>query len=124
MKHNVRNLIAVVEDDVQVLDALDLVLKVNRREVMLFRDGESFLASLGEKIPDVLLLDLYLPGINGQEVLNQFRVIEGTSHVKVVVVTAHPDSEEARSLCNSRVDQVLLKPFSEEALISAIELES
>lgn len=124
MKDNVKKLIAVVEDDELVLDAIGLVLESNGWGVASFQNGESFLASLDGIRPDVLLLDPHLPGINGAEVLHLMRADARLDGVKVVIITAHSNGSEVEALRKAGVGQVLLKPITEQTLLDALQSQT
>jgi DNA-binding response OmpR family regulator len=120
MKESVNNPIAVVEDDEHVLDAISIVLEAHSHDVLSYKNGEEFLNALDEIQPRVLLLDPHLPGINGAEVLRKMFSSAAVDKLNIVVITAHPNSDEVKKIRGMGVKQILLKPITEEVLLNAI----
>jgi len=103
-----RRRVLIVDDDVELVDFLRDRLEHEGYEVAAAYDGESGLGLVGVFRPHVVLLDLYLPGLNGVEVLKRLR--ESESRIVVVVITAYGDGklgEEARKI---GPDEILQKP--------------
>ena len=81
--------VAVVEDEVSVRKAISRLLRVSGFEVETFASGIAFLESLSSRRPDCVVLDLYLPGLNGFEV--QGRLAEMKMRVPIVVITGQDE---------------------------------
>jgi FixJ family two-component response regulator len=113
-----RPLIAVLDDELQMCKALGRLLKTHGFEVVTFVLGEELLAACASRLPDCLLLDLHMPGLNGFEVLE--RLAAQRVPMPVVVITGHDqpgNAERVRAL--GGVDY-LLKPLNESQLLAAI----
>jgi FixJ family two-component response regulator len=112
------HLISVVDDDESVREALSGLLRSLGFAVSAFASAEEFLASDQLASADCLILDVRMPGMGGIELQRQ--LVAGHYEIPVIFITAHEeDGMRARSLRDG-VGAVLIKPFSEEAILSAI----
>ena len=113
-----RPLIAVVDDEEPVRTALRRLIRAAGNDVETFASGDDFLASIEDHVPDCLLLDLHMPGLDGFEV--QARIRQDVPRIPVVVITGHDQPEtRGRALAAGAV-AYLLKPVDEETLFAAI----
>jgi FixJ family two-component response regulator len=113
-------LISVVDDDDSVRESLSGLIRSVGFGVMVFSSAEEFLHSQCRRATDCLILDVRMPGINGFELQRQL----AAEHVAVPVIfiTAHGDEETRARALNGGAVEYLLKPFSEEALLGAIDM--
>jgi FixJ family two-component response regulator len=112
-------LISVVDDDDSVRESLRALLRSVRFAVDVFASAEEFLSSSRVPETDCLILDVRMPGMGGLEL--QRRLVGSHPSVPVIFITAHGDEDlRSRALKGGAVDY-LLKPFSEEALLSAVK---
>ncbi len=91
--------VLVVDDEVAFANTLAQRLKMRDMEVGTAYDGEQALSKLREKTPDVIILDLKMPGMHGMDVLKEIK--RGYPHIQVILLTGHGtdrDEEEARRL--------------------------
>jgi DNA-binding response OmpR family regulator len=110
--------ILVVDDDHMIHDLLHATLSFGGHEIAVAEDGEAALAALSPNPPDVIVLDLDLPGESGSEILARLRA-RGT-RAPVIVLTASGRGREA-SLRSAGATGYVTKPFSPVALITEIE---
>lgn len=82
------SLVYVVDDEVDILEILGDVLESEGHEVATFEDGESLLEAVEEELPDVVLLDINMPGPSGWDVRRELRSDSRTSDIPVIAVTA------------------------------------
>jgi FixJ family two-component response regulator len=113
-----RPLIAVLDDEPRMCKALGRLLKTRGFEVVTYALGEELLAALASRLPDCLLLDLHMPGINGFDVLE--RLAAQHLPVPVVVITGHDQPGNAEQVRRLGAMDYLLKPVSEQSLLEAI----
>jgi len=112
--------ILIVEDHPTMRKAMRMVLEHEGFEVREAADGQAALALVREKAPDLMFLDLNIPGASGAEVLRQIKADPVTSAVRVVIVTA--TGEEGRDFILSLgADEYFTKPFSPVGLLQTIE---
>jgi CheY-like chemotaxis protein len=115
-----RPLILVVEDVPVIHDVIELSLRSFNAEYEFKGDGTDALEWLEQTIPDLVLLDLALPGTDGREVLRQMRASDRLAGVPVVVITAHGPGIE-QDLLQAGANGYLDKPFLPSALRSIVD---
>jgi CheY-like chemotaxis protein len=112
--------ILIVEDHPTMREAMRLILEHEGFEIREAADGTSALAAVREQAPDLMFLDLNIPGASGADVLTQLKSDPATRRVRVVVVTA--TGEEGREYVLSLgADEYFTKPFSPTALLRTVE---
>jgi FixJ family two-component response regulator len=111
-----RPLIAVLDDEPQYCKALARLLKTHGFEVVTFERGEEFLEACASRLPNCLLLDLHMPGLNGFDVLERIAV----RHVPVLVITGHDQPGNAQRVRALGALEYFLKPVNELKLLDAI----
>ena len=99
--------ILVVEDDDDTSALIGGMLEKADYEVSVAIDGERALASIDERVPDLVLLDLMMPRMDGFEFLTALRRDPSQRHVPVVIVTARDLTDEDYRRLNGSVDQIL-----------------
>jgi FixJ family two-component response regulator len=110
--------IAVIDDDEPVRKALKRLLRAANLDADTFASGREFLDSVASRVPDCVVLDLHMPGMNGLDVQQQ--LARGGLRVPIVVITGH-DEPQARAQCLSAgAAAYLRKPLDDEALLEAI----
>jgi FixJ family two-component response regulator len=110
--------IAVIDDDESVRKALGRLLRAANLGAETFASGREFLDSLSSHVPDCIVLDLHMPGMNGLDV--QHQLSRSGLQVPVVVITGH-DEPQARADCRSAgAATYLLKPLDDEVLLDAV----
>jgi two-component system KDP operon response regulator KdpE len=109
--------ILLVEDDPNIVDLIRSNLAVRGFDTMVSSDGVRALALLESGRPDVVLLDLMLPGIDGMDLC---RAIRERSSVGIIVVSARRGERDKVSALNMGADDYMTKPFSIEELLARI----
>ena len=97
-----------------------LVLEGEGFDIEEASDGAQALASMQEDRPDLVLLDMSIPGVSGPEVLAAVKNDPATTEVRVIVVTATGEEGRAAAMA-SGADHYFTKPFSPIALLNAVE---
>jgi DNA-binding response OmpR family regulator len=110
--------ILLVDDDPHLIHVLAMFFDIEGYHVLKARDGQQALDLLGEYQPDLVLLDLMMPGISGLDVCKQIRANRKLKHVPVVVFTAADTREE--ELKKAGADMFIAKPYSLEGLRTAV----
>ncbi len=112
--------ILIVEDHPTMREAMRLILEHEGFEIRDAPDGVAALAMVRERQPDLMFLDLNIPGASGADVLTALKADPATKHVRVIVVTA--TGEEGRDFALSLgADEYFTKPFSPTALLRTVE---
>ena len=109
--------VTLVEDDPRILVALSRALAERGHDVRTASDGLSGLSDIVDRQPDVVVLDLGLPDIDGLDLLHMLRAV---SQVPVIVATARDDEAEIVRTLDAGADDYLVKPFSGEQLEARI----
>ena len=112
MEKETRNRILIVDDDTSNLMELSSILK-SEYKIYAVKDGTSALEKASEVVPDLILLDVVMPDMNGFEVLSQLRVSEKTKDIPVIFITGGTGSDnEIKGLTAGAVDY-MVKPLNE-----------
>ncbi|GAA1865656.1 response regulator [Pseudonocardia ailaonensis] len=109
--------VLVVDDDPQILRALRINLTAHGYQVATARDGRSALTSVGDIHPDVVVLDLGLPDLDGTDVIAGLRA---WTHVPIVVLSARTDSADKVTALDSGADDYVTKPFGMAELLARL----
>ena len=111
--------ILVVDDEPILRDSLEVALKTSGYDVVTARTGEEGLERFKEENPDLVLLDHWLPGINGDEVLR--RIKEDDADIPIIVMTAQGSIEMAVNSMKMGAFDFLIKPFDLEQVEDLIK---
>ena len=104
-------LICVVEDDPDILEIESYALKQEGYRVLTFADAGSFMEQVFSDLPDLIILDLMLPDMNGIEILQKLKAHLSTREIPVVVVSALDDAMHAVRSFNYGASDYIRKPF-------------
>ena len=110
--------VLVVDDDQALSEMLGIVLRAEGYEALFCEDGSKAQAIFQETKPDLILLDLMLPGIDGIEVCKQIRSESG---VPIVMLTARGDTLDIVKGLESGADDYIVKPFKPKELVARIK---
>ncbi len=116
-----RKRVLIIDDDRQVSLAMSIRLKAADFEVEVASDGEAGLAKLACTAPDVVLLDMRMPGIDGLEVIRRMKLDPRLAAIPVVFVSANAQETAKRAALNAGGRFFLEKPFESRALLEAID---
>ena len=114
-------LILIVEDANFNLHAEKLTLEANGYEVVTTTEGASALTLTELHSPAAIVLDLNLPDMNGIDVLKSLKAEEATSDIPVLICSADGNDETVASCKDAGAKEYLIKPFSAELFIDAVE---
>lgn len=113
--------ILIVDDEPNIVISLEYLMKREGYETAVAADGEAALASLAERTPDLVILDVMLPKLNGFEVCRQMRADVRWRGVRVLMLTARGrDTEVAKGL-GVGADAYVTKPFSTKDLVALVK---
>jgi two-component system phosphate regulon response regulator PhoB len=113
--------ILVVEDEEDILALLHFNLVKAGYEVVCATDGEEGLKKIAEKQPDLMLLDLMLPGIGGLDICRQLRADEKTAKLPIIMLTARGEEADVVQGLEMGADDYMTKPFSIKVLLARIQ---
>ena len=113
--------VLVIEDSASVRRLIDVCLRPLGVEMRFAEDGLIGLEAARAAVPDVIILDIGLPGLDGWEVLSQLRSEPSTLDVRVLVLTAHAQPEMADRAAAGGADAFMTKPFRPNDLRISVE---
>ncbi len=113
--------ILVVDDIKANVKLLEAKLKAEYYEVLTAMDGEEALKVIHESSPDIVLLDVMMPGMDGFEVCRRIRSDKQTAHIPVVMVTALDQTEDRVTGLEAGADDFLTKPVNDTALYARVK---
>ena len=114
---NIREKILVVEDEKSIAHFISSVLSANGYEAMQARNGSEALSIISSHCPDLIILDLGLPDMDGLEILRQLR---SWSSLPVVVVSARSHEKDKVTALDLGADDYLTKPFGTDELLARV----
>ncbi|MET4160171.1 MtrAB system response regulator MtrA [Agromyces sp. PvR057] len=109
--------VLVVDDDTALAEMIGIVLRTEGFDPVFCGDGPSALAAFRETRPDLVLLDLMLPGMDGIEVCARIRAESGTP---IIMLTAKSDTADVVKGLESGADDYMVKPFNPKELVARI----
>ncbi|MUK02421.1 response regulator [Vibrio cholerae] len=109
--------VLVVDDEPQLLRALEINLRAHGYQCITAVDGETALAAAAEHHPDLVVLDLGLPDLDGVEVIRRIR---GWSQVHIIVLSARHGSQDKVDALDAGADDYVTKPFGLDELLARL----
>jgi two-component system, OmpR family, response regulator VicR len=114
--------VVYIEDEKDMIDLVKVILGRKGFEVKGVLGGREGLKVIQEEVPDLVLLDLMMPDMDGWEVYQQMKANEKTRFVPVIILTAKAQSiDKVLGLHIAKVDDYISKPFSPQELVESIE---
>ena len=112
--------ILIAEDEVNIAESLSFILGRAGYDVDAVADGEAALRQVRKLMPDLLILDVMLPGMNGFELLKTLRADARLKHLPVIVLTARTQPHDRELAESIGVAAYLTKPFSNRDLVAHV----
>lgn len=113
--------VLLAEDEPNIVESLSFLLERAGYQVMVEIDGLKALDTAMADTPDVMILDVMLPEMDGYEVLRKMRADDRTKSVPVLMLTAKGQREDRRVAMECGADLFITKPFANAELIAAVE---
>ena len=114
--------VVCVEDEPEMIDLIRLILGRKGYEVIGAHGGMAAMQIIQEQMPDVILLDLMMPDMDGWEVYQKLKAEDELKNIPVIVVTAKAQSiDKVLGLHIAKVDDYISKPFSPQELLDSID---
>jgi DNA-binding response OmpR family regulator len=114
--------IVVVDDDHEILKLIAMLLRRIGAEAWTFYDGRTALHYLTKECPDLVILDLMLPDIDGLQILRQLRTQTQFDRVPVLILSAKADPDTIREGLDLGADGYITKPYIANTLIDKVRL--
>jgi len=116
--HNNQRKILVVDDDPDILEFLQVILEEEGYAVVTTDKGEYVEKLYNGGLPDLILLDVWLSGKDGRDIVKYLKSQEKTKHIPVIMFSAYPNAQEM--VLKAGADDFIAKPFEIEALLAKI----
>ncbi|WP_138160089.1 response regulator transcription factor [Peptoniphilus catoniae] len=113
-------LIYIVEDDSSIQKLIEYALKSKNYKCKGFERGKDFFKELNKQIPDLILLDIMLPDMDGTEILKNLKQNPHTSSIPIMMITAKSSEYDIVSSLDIGADDYMTKPFSVLELLSRV----
>jgi two-component system, OmpR family, alkaline phosphatase synthesis response regulator PhoP len=114
------NRVLIVEDDPDIADLVRRYLKKDGFDVEVQNSGGEALTAITARPPDLLVLDLMLPQVNGLEICRMVRADQKTASIPIIMVTARAEESERIAGLDLGADDYLAKPFSPAELVARV----
>jgi DNA-binding response OmpR family regulator len=117
-----RKKVVCIEDELEMIELVKLILGRSKFDVTGAVGGHEGLQKIGDIKPDLVLLDLMMPEMDGWEVYQKMKASEDMRDIPVIVVTAKAQSiDRVLGLHIARVDDYITKPFGPQELLDSVE---
>ena len=114
-------LILIVDDNPANVEIFETRLVANNYEIITASDGEAGLAMAKERLPDLILLDIMMPKMDGIEVCRHLRADSSLPFMPIIMVTAKTDSKDVVAGLEAGADEYLTKPVNHAALVARVK---
>jgi DNA-binding response OmpR family regulator len=114
-------LVLVADDEEDILKLVTTIIERLGHEVVSVRDGAGALAAIRERRPDLVVLDISMPEVDGLEVLRRVRADEETSDLPVLLLSARAQEDDVRHGFETGASAYVKKPFSPGELASRVD---
>lgn len=115
-----RKKILIVDDEPNIVMTLEYAFKKQDYEVFIARDGSEALDIVNNSVPDVVLLDIMMPNVDGYQTLKYIKNKPDLKNTKIVFLTAKNKSSDIEKGLHLGADKYLTKPFSVKKIVSEI----
>ena len=112
--------ILVVDDEIYIVHILDFSLGMEGYEVITALDGEQALEKVKSEKPDLIVLDIMMPKLDGYEVCKNIKSSAGTQHIPVILLSAKGRNVDQKLGFDVGADDYITKPFSPRKLVERI----
>ena len=112
--------ILVVDDEPPIVRLMEFILARQGHEMLVAVNGEEALAKVREHRPDLVLLDIMMPRIDGYEVARSLRADPSLAEMPIIMLSAKAQGEDIQKGMDVGVDEYITKPFSPEYLVQVV----
>lgn len=112
--------VLIADDDPSILLSLEFLMKKQGYQVLIARDGSEAFELIQQHRPNVLLLDIMMPGMNGYELCSYVRKTPGFEDTKVIFLSAKSKESDVQLGYDTGADLYLPKPFSTRELVAKV----
>jgi two-component system response regulator VicR len=113
--------ILIVDDEADVVEVIEMLLKSEAYDVLKAYDGKEALGILEDDTPDLVILDIMMPEIDGVEVCRRMRKLEKMKEVPIIMFSAKLSAQDKKNSFDAGADGFITKPFNARGFISGIK---
>jgi len=113
--------VLVVDDEPNIVLSLEFLMKNEGHEVRVAKDGAEAISAFQEKVPDLVLLDIMVPKLDGYAVCESIRANPDWQHVPIIILTAKGRETEKEKGLSAGADDFVTKPFSTRDVVERVE---
>jgi len=115
--------ILVVDDEKDIADLIKLVLEIDQHQVTVVTDPELAVSTAENLLPDLILLDLVMPNVDGYDILKELRNLQKLQNIPVAFLTSKNKSVDFMvGLHMMKVDDYITKPFGKSDLLERVQV--
>jgi len=115
--------IMIVDDDPNIGLLLELTLKKEGYQASKFISGQDALNALEKEKPDLMLLDVMMPGLDGFEVCRQMKASDKTKYISIIIISAKRELKDKIKGMGIGADDYVVKPFNPDELLTRIQVQ-
>ena len=112
--------VLLIEDEPNIIEAISFILSRDGWKVDTHSNGQTAMAAVPEKRPDLIILDVMLPGMSGYEILKALRAGAETADLPVLMLTARGQTKDREMAEKFGVNRFMTKPFSNSEVLDAV----
>jgi len=116
-----KNRVLIVDDEPDIVEAIKFSLELENIECMVAYDGEEALAKAKNENPDLIILDIRLPKINGYKVARLLKFDESFKNIPIIMLTARTQESEKQLGMETGADEYVTKPFEMDEVIALVK---
>jgi two-component system phosphate regulon response regulator PhoB len=113
--------VLVADDDADIRDLVAFKLEQAGFDVITAEDGPGALSAAQQRIPDIAVLDISMPGMSGLDVCRMLRADPATADVMIIMLTARAQENDVEGGFSAGADDYLIKPFSPRELTTRVQ---
>ncbi len=113
--------VLLIEDEPNIIEAISFILKRDGWIVATHADGTTAMSAIERHAPDVVILDVMLPGRSGFDVLQELRSGEGTKALPVLMLTARGQTKDREMAERLGASRFMTKPFSNKEVLACVQ---
>lgn len=112
--------VLLIEDEPNIIEAISFILSRDGWTVHTHSNGQTALDAVISRAPDLIVLDVMLPGRSGLEILKDIRANEAISHIPVMMLTARGQEKDREAAMSLGANRFMTKPFANAEVMSAV----
>ena len=112
--------VLLIEDEPNIIEAISYILSKDGWTVHTHSDGETAMDKVMQGVPDLIILDVMLPGRSGYDILRDLRAAPETADVPVMMLTARGQAKDREMAASLGATQFMTKPFSNAEVLESV----